>query len=98
MQSIVCRRNLTEHWQTDLEFCRQNDQQNLYKKAESGEIENFPGIDFDHKMPVRSDLIFSSVDKRQQFKKPPIDFIVIGGFLYKSFSKDVIQKMIHEGA
>ncbi len=47
------------YMKADLAYCRKNDQQNLYQKAEAGEIENFPGIDFAYESPARADFSFS---------------------------------------
>ena len=44
------------HLSTPLEVCRQGDQADMYAKADSGEIANFPGVTADYDVPASADL------------------------------------------
>jgi bifunctional enzyme CysN/CysC len=44
------------HLNTPIDVCRQGDQADMYAKADSGEIANFPGVTADYDVPTRADL------------------------------------------
>lgn len=44
------------HLNTPLEVCRQGDQADMYAKADSGEIANFPGVTASYDVPESADL------------------------------------------
>ena len=44
------------HLSTPLEVCRQGDQADMYAKADSGEIANFPGVTAPYDVPENADL------------------------------------------
>lgn len=48
---------------TPLEICEQRDPKGLYKKARSGEIKNFTGIDSDYDVPVSPEVHLQTADK-----------------------------------
>jgi len=45
---------------TPLEVCEQRDPKGLYKKARSGELKNFTGIDSEYEVPVNADITLKS--------------------------------------
>ena len=54
----------------ELDFCKQNDQYGLYKKAEKGEIHHMPGIDKDFDEPKNAQLNLAAS------KEPDVDSIL----------------------
>lgn len=48
---------------TPLEICEQRDPKGLYKKARTGEIKNFTGIDSDYEAPVNPEIHIKTADK-----------------------------------
>ncbi len=49
-------RFLVVHLNTPIEICRQGDQAEMYAKADSGEIANFPGVSAPYDVPANADL------------------------------------------
>jgi len=49
-------RFLVVHLNTPLEVCRQGDQAEMYAKADSGEVANFPGVSAPYDVPSNADL------------------------------------------
>ena len=47
----------------DLEACEKRDPKGLYKKARSGEIKNFTGIDSRYEVPDKADLVLNTSKK-----------------------------------
>ena len=47
---------LTIHLNTPLEVCRERDEQGMYAKADTGEINNFPGVSAVYEVPEEADL------------------------------------------
>jgi adenylyl-sulfate kinase len=43
---------------SDIDFCRKNDQYGLYEKADSGDLKYLPGVDMDFDVPENPDLKF----------------------------------------
>jgi len=48
---------------TDVDFCRKNDQYGLYDKADEGDLMYLPGIDMDFQDPTKPDMIFKPIEK-----------------------------------
>lgn len=48
---------------TPIEICEQRDPKGLYKKARSGEIKNFTGIDSDYDVPKSPEIHLQTADK-----------------------------------
>lgn len=48
------------HINTSLEVCEQRDPKGLYKKARSGEIRHFTGIDSDYEAPLNPELLLDT--------------------------------------
>ncbi|MBX2966906.1 MAG: adenylyl-sulfate kinase [Cyclobacteriaceae bacterium] len=58
VKAIVGERNYIEVFvSTPLEICEQRDVKGLYKKARSGEVKNFTGIDSPYETPDAPDLV-----------------------------------------
>ncbi len=53
----------------DIEFCKRNANDELYKKAEKGEIHNIPGIDMEFEKPKNADFIMSPTDMENNVEK-----------------------------
>ena len=47
---------------TSLEVCEQRDPKGLYKKARSGQIKNFTGIDSEYEIPKNPELIINTAE------------------------------------
>jgi len=47
---------------TSLEVCEQRDPKGLYKKARSGQIKNFTGIDSEYEIPENPELIINTAE------------------------------------
>lgn len=50
------------HISTSLDDCEQRDPKGLYKKARSGQIKNFTGIDSVYEMPVDPEIVIDTVE------------------------------------
>jgi len=58
------------HMNADVEYCKTHDDRELYKKAASGEIENFPGIDVDYEnMSKETNKLKDILDKGKKVTK-----------------------------
>lgn len=63
IKNIIGKENLYEIYiDTPLEICEQRDPKGLYKKARSGEIKNFTGIDAPYEPPENPDLHIKTAD------------------------------------
>ena len=49
-------RFLTVYFNTPIEVCRQRDEDDVYEKADSGEIPDFPGVSAEYEVPLDADL------------------------------------------
>ena len=67
----------------DLSVCEERDPKGLYKKARSGEIKNFTGIDAPYEEPVNPDLII----KTDKYTIEECANQVVGYMLEKNFIK-----------
>lgn len=47
----ICNNFLEIHVSTPLDYCEENDDKGVYKKARAGEIRNMPGIDVEYEKP-----------------------------------------------
>jgi adenylylsulfate kinase len=45
------------YMETTVKACEQRDEKGHYKKARSGEFQNFPGIDVEYEMPVKAEIV-----------------------------------------
>lgn len=59
-RSLLGERFIEIYIDTPLEICEQRDPKGLYKKARSGKLINFTGIDSDYEPPVNPDLVIST--------------------------------------
>ncbi len=53
----------------DIDFCKKNAKDELYSKAEKGEIHNIPGIDMDFEKPENADFVMSPTDMENNVEK-----------------------------
>src|SRR5690348_8642054 len=61
VKNIVGHENYTEVFvNAPLEVCEQRDVKGLYKKARSGEVKNFTGIDSPYEAPARPDVVIAT--------------------------------------
>jgi len=54
---------------SDLEYCKKHSRSDLYKKAETGEVINIPGVDISYEIPDKMDLIFDPEDLEENVEK-----------------------------
>jgi bifunctional enzyme CysN/CysC len=52
----------------DINFCRNNDEYGLYKKADEGRLKNLPGVDMQFERPENPALIFDPKEKEKNIK------------------------------
>jgi adenylylsulfate kinase len=50
------------HISTSLDVCEQRDPKGLYKKARSGQIKNFTGIDSAYEIPIDPEIVIDTVE------------------------------------
>jgi len=63
VKSIVGHGNYLEVYvDTPLEVCEQRDVKGLYKKARTGEVKNFTGIDSPYEVPTSPDVVMRTVE------------------------------------
>lgn len=63
VKSIVGHGNYLEVYvDTPLEVCEQRDVKGLYKKARTGEVKNFTGIDSPYEVPTSPDVVIRTVE------------------------------------
>ena len=53
----------------DIDFCKKNAKDELYSKAEKGEIHNIPGIDMEFEKPDNADFVMSPTDMENNVEK-----------------------------
>lgn len=56
-------RYLVVHVATPVEVCRERDNKGQYKRADQGELRNFPGVTADYENPVNPDLVLNAADQ-----------------------------------
>jgi bifunctional enzyme CysN/CysC len=52
-----------------LEFCKNNANDDLYEKAEKGELTNIPGVDLEFEKPENADLVLTPPDMEKNIEK-----------------------------
>jgi len=57
------QRFLVVHVATPIDVCRQRDKKGQYKKADAGELRNFPGVTADYESPSAPDLVINAADQ-----------------------------------
>ena len=63
-RNIIANNEFVEIYvDTPLEICEARDPKGLYKKARSGQLKNFTGIDSEYQQPKNPDIILKSVNK-----------------------------------
>jgi bifunctional enzyme CysN/CysC len=62
-QLIGDDRYLVVHVATPVEVCRQRDTKGQYKKADAGELRNFPGVTAEYEVPVNPDLVINPAEQ-----------------------------------
>lgn len=68
---------------TPLEVCEQRDPKGMYARARRGEIKGFTGVDDPYEVPLRPEIILSTVGRRVEENVWTImDFLAENGFLY----------------
>lgn len=79
----------------DLSVCEQRDVKGLYKKARSGEIKKFTGIDSPYEEPENADIIVdtSSMSTRQCVKRI-LDYMMVNEFIHcrRESDKKILNK------
>ncbi|NQU31653.1 MAG: sulfate adenylyltransferase subunit CysN [Bacteroidetes bacterium] len=58
----------------DIDFCRKNDQYNIYAKADEGKLKYLPGVDMDYHVPKQTSLVLESIEKEINLEKT-LDYI-----------------------
>jgi adenylyl-sulfate kinase len=53
----------------DLDYCRQNDQYNLYQLADEGKIKYLPGVDTDYEPPAKACIVLKPEEKDMAVEK-----------------------------
>ena len=49
-----------------INFCKSNDQYEIYEKADRGEIQHIPGIDMQYDIPQNTQLTLNALEKSHQ--------------------------------
>ncbi len=57
------------HMDADLEYCRQNDQYDLYQLADEGKIKYLPGVDTEYEPPKKAGIVLKPEDKDTAVEK-----------------------------
>lgn len=79
----------------DLSVCEQRDVKGLYKKARSGEIKKFTGIDSPYEEPENADIIVdTSTMSTQQCVKRILDYMMVNEFIHcrRESDKKILNK------
>ncbi len=53
----------------DIDFCRENDEYDIYRQADEGKLKYLPGIDMEYQPPSNPSLKLSAVDKANNIEK-----------------------------
>lgn len=73
---------------TELSVCEQRDPKGLYRKARSGGISHFTGIDSPYEIPANPDLVLDAgVLSAEQCAEKVITYLLQGGWLFKEREK-----------
>jgi len=57
------------HLDAEIDFCRNNDQYGIYRKADAGELSYLPGVDMEYQLPTSPSLILDATDKDNNIEK-----------------------------
>ncbi|MEZ8143889.1 adenylyl-sulfate kinase [Enterovibrio norvegicus FF-454] len=67
---------------TPLAVCESRDPKGLYKKARSGEIKHFTGIDSDYESPVDPEIHVKTDNRSvEECAKDVVDYLLVNGFI-----------------
>lgn len=78
IKNIVSAENYIEIFiDTPIEICEQRDVKGLYKKARTGEIENFTGISAPYEKPVNPDIVIRTTEESPEQAVEKIINVVI---------------------
>jgi bifunctional enzyme CysN/CysC len=69
------------HVDADIEYCKSRDKYGLYKKAEEGEIEYLPGVDYKYEVPEQPDVVINPA-KGELHIESIIDFMEKEGVIF----------------
>jgi adenylyl-sulfate kinase len=58
----------------DIDFCKKNVDDDIYLKAEKGEIHNIPGVDLEYEIPDNPNLILNPLEQEENVEKV-LDYI-----------------------
>ncbi|MFQ2767588.1 adenylyl-sulfate kinase [Aeromonas caviae] len=76
------------HVSTPLSVCEQRDPKGLYRKARTGNILHFTGIDSPYEVPLNPDLILDAGElSAEECASKVLDFLSNGGWLLKDGNK-----------
>ena len=81
-----CKRNqfVEIYVDTPFEECERRDVKGLYKKARTGELKNFTGIDSDYEVPAAPDIhIKTEQQSLDASVKAVISYLVLNGYIEK---------------
>ena len=53
----------------DIDFCRKNDQYNIYTKADEGKLKYLPGVDMQYDIPKFTSLVLDAKEKDENLEK-----------------------------
>ncbi|MBC8320942.1 MAG: sulfate adenylyltransferase subunit CysN [Bacteroidetes bacterium] len=63
VKEIIGKKNFhLIHIDADIEFCRNNDQYEIYSKADEGKLKYLPGVDMEYQLPASPSLKLDSTD------------------------------------
>ena len=57
------------HLDSDIDYCRNNDQYGIYRKADEGKLSYLPGVDMEYQKPASSSLKLDAADKDDNLEK-----------------------------
>jgi adenylylsulfate kinase len=60
---------------TPIEICEQRDPKGLYKKARSGQLTGFTGIDAPYEMPIEPEIILDGTKDKSELSDEVIDYL-----------------------
>lgn len=73
---------------TPLSICEQRDPKGLYKRARSGELKDFTGIDSPYEIPLKPELIIINDCSVSDAANQIIHYLFVQGYLRSSHSAD----------
>ena len=70
MKEIIGEENFhMVYMDADLDYCRKNDQYNLYQLAEEGKIKYLPGVDTEYEPPEKACIVLKPEEKDTAVEK-----------------------------